>query len=80
MKGKQAPDQSNKLKTFLGVFTAILILLVVIDLFIPRHPDFPWEGYPSFYAAFAFVAFVVLVLAAKHLLRNIVMRDEDYYG
>ncbi|MBE0446930.1 MAG: hypothetical protein IBX64_02300 [Actinobacteria bacterium] len=77
---RRKSDKSKKLKGYLGIFYTILLLLIIIDFFIPKHPYFRWEGFPSFYAAFAFVAFVVLVLAAKYILRKIVMRDEDYYG
>ena len=36
-------------------------------------------GNVGFYAVFGFVACVALVLAAKHVLRPIIMRGEDYY-
>jgi len=80
MKGKQTPDKPKKLKMFLGVFYAALGMLVVIDFFVPKHPYFPWESYPSFYAVYGFIACVILVLVAKYALRSCVMRDEDYYG
>ena len=44
-----------------------------------RHEERPWEGLPGFYAVYGFVACVLLVLAARDILRRIVMRDEDYY-
>jgi len=72
-------DKSKKLKGFLYGFYIMLALLVIVDLFIPKHPYFAWEKYPSFYGTFGFVACVGLVLAAKHFLRILVMREEDYY-
>ncbi len=72
-------DKPKNVKRLLFSFYIALVLLIVVDLFIPKHPYFPWEEYPSFYAVYGFVACVGLVLAAKHILRNIVKRKEDYY-
>lgn len=60
-------------------FYVSVALLVVMDFFIPKHPYFPWEHYPSFYGTFGLVSCVGLVLGAKHILRKIVKRDENYY-
>ena len=72
-------DKPKNVKRFLGLFYLSLLLLIVIDFFIPKHPNFPWERFPSFYGAYGFVACVVLVLAAKYVLRRLVKRSEDYY-
>jgi len=60
-------------------FYLFLLLLIVVDLFLPKHPYFSWAGYPSFYGAYGFVVCVGLVLGAKYILRPIVKRKEDYY-
>lgn len=70
---------SKKVKKGLSIFYAVLVLLIIVDFFIPKHPYFPWEGYPSFYAVYGFVSCVVLVLVAKYVLRKAVMREEEYY-
>jgi uncharacterized membrane protein len=67
------------LKWLLAGFYAVLALLFLADGLYHRHAIFPWEEWFGFYAVFGFVACVMLVLVAKHLLRPIVMRDEDYY-
>jgi hypothetical protein len=72
-------DIPRNVKRLLVAFYASVGLLLLIDLFYHRHAIFPWEGWFGFYAVFGFVACVVLVLAAKYVLRPIVMRDEDYY-
>lgn len=72
-------DKPQNVKRFLTGFYIFLILLIAVDLFIPKHPDFSWEAYPSFYAAYGFVACVGLVLLAKYVLRTLVERGEDYY-
>lgn len=60
-------------------FYLFLVLLIVVDFFIPKHPDFSWEAFPLFYATYGFVAFVLLIFIAKYILRPLVKRKEDYY-
>ncbi|MFP4476086.1 MAG: hypothetical protein ACLFOY_11065 [Desulfatibacillaceae bacterium] len=71
-------DKPKNVKIFLRVFFASLVVLLLVDFFIEKHPEFAWEYAPSFYAAYGFVSCVVLVLAAK-VLRWFIKRDEDYY-
>lgn len=77
---KQLFKSPRTLKVLLRVFFASLVGLVILDFFVEKHPEFPWEGYPSFYGTYGFVACVVLVLAAKYILRPLVKRREDHYG
>jgi len=79
MKEEHFFDKPQNVKRFLMGFYILLVLLIVVDLFLPKHPVFPWEGYPSFYGAYVFVACVGLVLAAKYILRKMVKRKENYY-
>lgn len=72
-------DKPGNVRKFIGAFYISVILLVVIDFFVPKHPYFPWEGYPSFYGTFGLVSCVGLVLGAKYILRKIVKREEKYY-
>ena len=53
-------------------------LLVVIDLFVPKHGLFSIEHIPGFYAFYGFASSVFLVLTAKQL-RRILIRPENYY-
>ncbi|HIE12785.1 MAG TPA: hypothetical protein EYP63_05075 [Desulfotomaculum sp.] len=76
---KKKGSLSTALKVFLSIFFSVVVLLIIIDFFIPKDPHFRWEEYPSFYAVYGFVACVVLVLFAKYVLRPIVKRKEDYY-
>ncbi|MEE8575107.1 MAG: hypothetical protein V3T30_06815 [Thermodesulfobacteriota bacterium] len=79
MEKKHFFDKSKNVKWFLRCFYASLVVLIIVDFFIHKHPDYAWEEYPSFYGAYAFVACVLLVLLSKYVLRKIVMRREDYY-
>ncbi|OPX20331.1 MAG: hypothetical protein BZ151_04530 [Desulfobacca sp. 4484_104] len=72
-------DKPANIKRFFWIFYFVLVLLLVLDLLLPKHAIFPWEDWPQFYAAFGFVSFVALVLAAKYVLRPLVMRKEEYY-
>lgn len=72
-------DKPANVKWFFRVYYCSLVLLLVLDLFLAKHVIFPWESWPEFYAVFGFVACVTLVLAAKYLLRPLVMRKEEYY-
>jgi len=53
-------------------------LSLVVELFVKRYVDHPWEALFGFYALFGFVACAILVLVAKEL-RKVLMRGEDYY-
>ena len=72
-------DDPKNVKILLGCFYASLGVLLVIELFLHKHPHFGWEAWPEFFAVYGFVACVVLVIVAKYFLRPLVKRDEDYY-
>ncbi len=72
-------DNPRNVKILLGTFFSSLLVLLIIELRIHKHPHFPWEGWHEFYAVFGFVACVALVLAAKYILRPLVKRREEYY-
>jgi len=62
-------DNPGNVKLLFISFYLSLLILLVIDFFIYKHPHFPWEKWPGFYATYGFVACVVLVVAAKYILR-----------
>lgn len=72
-------DKPENVKRVFRVYYPWLGALLLAELVVHRHSLFPWEEWPGFYAAFGFVACVALVLAAKYILRPLVMRKEDYY-
>ncbi|MDY6854081.1 MAG: hypothetical protein SWO11_05135 [Thermodesulfobacteriota bacterium] len=71
-------DMPKNRNVVVRLLYAVLLVLLIIDLFVHRHGDFHWEESLGFFAAYGFVACVVLVFAAK-ILRIIVERKEDYY-
>jgi hypothetical protein len=79
MEKKHFFDRPENVKKFIRGFFAICALLFVVDFFVPKHGVYYWEDVPGFYAAYGLVACTVLVLVAKHVLRRLVKRKEDYY-
>lgn len=71
-------DKPENVKRFLGVFYASLVVLLIVDFFIHKHAEFPWEDAPDFFAVYGFISCVGLIFIAK-LLRIFTKRDEDYY-
>lgn len=70
-------DARNIEKIFWGL-VIFCGLLAVVELFVERHGKFAVEHFPVAYGIYGFVCFVGIVFAGKWL-RNLVMRDEDYY-
>ena len=75
-------DRPENIKKFLIGFYASLVLLIIVDpvvhLFVHKHADFSWEGFPGFFAAYGFISCVLLIFIAKGL-RLLLKRDERYY-
>jgi len=72
-------DKPKNVNILLGCFFSSLVVLLIFELFVHKHPHFPWEEWLEFYAVYGFVACVALVVAAKYILRPLVKRREDYY-
>ena len=72
-------DKPENVKKVLGLFYVSLLVLIIMELLIPKDPHFSWEAFPSFYATYGVVGCVCLVLGAKYILRKMVKRKEDYY-
>lgn len=79
MSDKPYFDDPKKANRLLKIFYAYLALLLIAEFFIHKHSYFVWEDFPFFHAIYGFVVFVVLILIAKHLLRPLIKRREDYY-
>lgn len=71
-------DNPRNVKKAIYALFAVSGLSLLLDFFVNRYVDHPWEALFGFYAVYGFVACGVLVLAAKEM-RKILMRGEDYY-
>lgn len=71
-------DDHRNVDRLVHWFYAICAVLIVIDVFVPKHGPFGLEHVFGFYGFYGFFACVTLVLVAKQL-RRVLMRPEDYY-
>ena len=68
-------------KTMKRIAYAVLILILVIDFFIPRHEiHFFGDRIPGFWSLFGFVACILIILISKWIGHLGIMQDENYYN
>ena len=75
------PGLSRRIVTGLSVALGTLILAEILVAMAGsgKKAYFPWEKWPGFYPVAGVVSCLVLVLAARFVLRPLVKRDESYY-
>lgn len=79
MKDGSGPlDDPRHVQRIVYALYAVCIALLLAELFVDRHANFPIHGWFGFYAAFGFLAYCGIVNAAK-LLRRLLRRPEGYY-
>lgn len=71
-------DRAQNVRRVLRGLYALCGLSLLLEFFVHRHVDHPWEALWGFYGLYGFLACVLLVLIAKEL-RKVLMRPEDYY-
>ena len=68
-------------KTLKRISYGVLILIFVIDFFIPRHEiHFFGDRIPGFWSLFGFVACILIILISKWIGHLGIMQDENYYN
>ena len=68
-------------KTMKIIAYAALILIILIDFFIPRHEiHFFGDRIPGFWSLFGFVACILIILISKWIGYLGIMQDEKYYN
>ena len=68
-------------KTMKRISYAALILIILIDFFIPRHEiHFFGDGIPGFWSLFGFIACILIILISKWIGHLGIMQDENYYN
>ena len=73
--------EAFRTKTIKRISYAMLILIIVIDFFIPRHEIlFFGDRMPGFWSLFGFVACILIILISKWIGRLGIMQDENYYN
>ena len=73
--------ETSRTKTMKRIAYAMLILIIVIDHFIPRHEiHFIGDGITGFWSLFGFVGCILIILISKWIGRLGIMQDENYYN
>jgi len=71
-------DNPRNVKALIYALYVLCAVLLVLDFFVHRHVEHPWESWFGFYGFYGFVCCTFLVLAAT-AMRKVVQRKEDYY-
>jgi len=71
-------DKPENIKMIRRIFHSCLVVLVLLDLFISKHPHFIWENIPGFDAVCGFIACALIIAVAK-TLGLLLKKKEDYY-
>ena len=59
----------------------VLILVFIVDFFIPRHEiHFIGDKMPGFWSLFGFIACILIILISKWIGHLGIMQDENYYN
>lgn len=72
-------DKEENIKKLKINFYILLVLLVILDLFIEKHPHYGWENLFGAYALYGFFACVVIVIVSKLLGKLWLQKPENYY-
>ena len=73
--------EAFRTKTMKKISYTMLILIIVVDFFIPRHEiHFIGDGIPGFWSLFGFVACILIILISKWIGNLGIMQDENYYN
>lgn len=72
-------DSSVYVNRFILGLLVLCAVLVLLEFVVHRHVSMPGEAVTGFYAMAGFLAFTLIVLAAR-LLRLLIRRDETYYA
>ncbi len=79
--GKILETLVKNARTLKLIFCVILVLLVVIDFFLPRHHShYFWDDIPGFSAGYGLISFILIVVVSKALGHYWLGRSEDYYN
>ena len=73
--------EALRTKTMKNIAYAMLIIIIVVDFFIPRHEiHFFGDRIPGFWSLFGFVACILIILISKWIGHLGIMQDENYYN
>lgn len=64
---------------YISLVAVALIEIAVVYVFHLGHGHFWFENLPAFGSVFGFISCVLIIVASKFLLHNLVAKNEDYY-
>ena len=71
----------TRIKLLKNLFFGFLILLVIIDVLLPReHAHFFVDKIPAFWTIFTIIGCYLLARFSKGLAHTILGKKEDFYG
>lgn len=72
-------DRRTIIRRLKVCFYVTLIIIVIPDLFIEKHPHYGWENLFGSYAIFGFLSCVAIIIVSKVLGKLFLQKPEDYY-
>ena len=73
--------EAFRTKTMKRIAYAVLIIIILIDFFIPRHEiHFVGDKITGFWSLFGFIACILIILISKWIGHLGIMQDENYYN
>lgn len=72
-------DKKENIDKLRYLFYLILFILVLLDLFVEKHPHYGWEKLFGAYALYGFFSCVIIVIFSKLLGKLWLQKPEDYY-
>ena len=73
--------ETLRTKAIKRIAYAVLIFIIVMDFFIPRHEiHFFGDAIPGFWSIFGLIACILIILISKWIGHLGIMQDENYYN
>lgn len=72
-------DKPRNVKNLWRGFIVVLALTVLAGFVVDLHPHFATEAWPGFYAAYGFLACLLMIVGAK-ALGLLLKRPDSYYA
>lgn len=61
------------------LFYISLVVLLLLDFVVDKHPHYAWEELPGSYAVYGFISCALIVAVSKILGKVWLQRKEEYY-
>ncbi len=72
-------DKEENIRKLKINFYILLVILVILDIFVEKHPHYGWENLFGAYALYGFFSCVIIVIVSKLLGKLWLQRPENYY-